>query len=340
MPCTHWAECHLPRCNKPSWNGQPGEFCCTRCRSEAAQPSIIPARFEEPPSNVPARFEEPPSARPNHHKLGIRVVDAEWFVKDRVEFPQKYQRNEGRDGWITQLHGKRLTGFDLKIAIRDYMESKGSAHLSVCELALSEGNWASKSFESGPAVGEATIIGSHVQLESWDDTVAALKDGLEYAASMRPWSTYVFLDYFSVRPLEVRFDLQAARSRIEGVGRTLAIIPRHPLDYLANAHCLFECVATLKRSGTLDVHMPNEVYDKREVPYAYLTLKRQFDIGVNSRAARCTNERDNQILQGYFGGVGEDWADQAMKHALFTWLWENGQRQLLDDGIQREYWGI
>lgn len=332
MDCQHWSSCHLERCNKPSWNGREGDFCCVRCKNEAAPQPPAPVAAPQPDSGAS------PSQRPNHQRLGIRICDAEWFVRERVEFPQKYVRDEGRCGWITRLHGNRLTGLDLQVAITSYMQRIGSSHLSVCELALSEGNWASKSFEPGQAVGDAAIVGSHVQLEAWEETVAALKDGLEYAAQMRMWSTYVFLDYFSVRPLEASFNMQTARARVEGVGRTLAVLPQQPLEYLTNAHCLFECVATVKSGGQLCVHMSNDVYDKRDTPFAYVALKRQFDIGINARAAKCTNERDNAILQGYFGGVGEDYADKVMKDAVFAWMWDNGGPQLERDGIKKEYW--
>lgn len=342
MECMHWSDCALESCGKPSWNGKEREFCCVACKKQAPPMSAsMPATHSASSFSIPQEVgRDQQGQRPDHQKLGIRIDDARWFVRDRVEFPQKYSRNEDRDAWITQLHGHRLTGLDLMIAIKDYMQQIGVSHLSVCELCLSEGNWPSKGFESGPAVGDAQIIGSHVQLESWEDTLKALENGLEYAAQMRTWSTYVFLDYFSVRPHEMSFDLQAARARVEGVGRTLAMLPQQPLDYLANAHCLFECVATLKNSGKLFVHMPNDIYDKRDTPQAYIALKRLFDIGVNSKAAKCTLERDNQILQGYFGGVGEDFADKAVKDALCGWMWENGREQLEKDGIKREYWDL
>ena len=95
----------------------------------------------------------------SHLRLGITWLGALQFTENELQYPSSYVRDQAKLGWVTELHGDELTGYDYGEAVRKWLTDTGNAHRSVCEVLLSRGH---------DCVSQANVFYSHMQIPNME----------------------------------------------------------------------------------------------------------------------------------------------------------------------------
>ena len=102
--------------------------------------------------------------------------------------------------WIAKTYGNRLTGYDLAEAIKVWLKKNNAEDKSVCEV-LKERGW--------EGIGETEVFLSHVQAESPDETLNAMRiidfRGGPARRGTKHQISKIWVDYFCLRQLKNDF---------------------------------------------------------------------------------------------------------------------------------------
>ena len=198
-----------------------------------------------------------------HLRYGLSLDAMKQFVRDRLDFPHSYYRNESELGWVTSIFGpvkeepvadwrgldrnRNLTGYDLVACIRAWLQSKNAAHLSVCEVLAAE-DWqyaeenlvGEKTGRRLRAVQTSNVFYSHMQSPC---AVSVLFQNIWLACHMHendvPGDPTVWVDYFVLRQCQPDFDVSVIRAVIHEIGCTIVELDR-TMQYLTRSFCIFE----------------------------------------------------------------------------------------------------
>jgi len=227
----------------------------------------------------------------NHLRLGIRFDDAEAYVKqllaceskkccsrinlskldvnavrEKLKNHTEYKADDKDDGlgnaghgWIQKEYPKKLTGYDLLVAIKCWLREKNKQRQmhdlegnqdeqSVCEVLQD-----SKSFYKGCGVGQAEVFISHVQGEHPADTLRTMAQAHRREGNLAhigKLHAFQWVDYFSLRQLANDFNPREICNLIASIGTTI-VGADSGNTYFKRSFCVLESFATIDNSKML-----------------------------------------------------------------------------------------
>lgn len=153
-----------------------------------------------------------------------------WYLEKHVRDPGEPWLDEAAGPLVENFDGSvgvnytNMTGYDLVLYLRKWLESKRFGHLSVCEVILTQ-----EEFESlRGLVGVANVFWSHVQIEpfaGFNGTLHYLLETIDELNDLaEPDARIVWLDYFSLRQGRVDFKPERVMDLISQIRNVVACI--------------------------------------------------------------------------------------------------------------------
>eukprot|EP00929_Paragymnodinium_shiwhaense_P112342 TRINITY_DN80599_c0_g1_i1.p1 TRINITY_DN80599_c0_g1~~TRINITY_DN80599_c0_g1_i1.p1 ORF type:complete len:475 (-),score=71.45 TRINITY_DN80599_c0_g1_i1:321-1745(-) len=230
----------------------------------------------------------------------LRLIDVHSF--DRAAYFAKW----GKDDWLTPAYGAKRVGYDVGLAIRQWLESNGYTNSSALEVLHKQYGW--------DGIGKATVFVSHVQSEPIEHTLLACRSKL-----WCPQDALIWLDYVVLRQCQHDFDPGSIAVVIKHIAFTIAITDEEA-TYNGRAFCIFEVAATPDDSLTL---LPRPSVRKTAFVKSSAETASAVSLKVDSKNAQTRCSEDKAMVDEYitrqFGGFER--VDASVKLALST-AWE------------------
>eukprot|EP00929_Paragymnodinium_shiwhaense_P078471 TRINITY_DN40689_c0_g1_i2.p1 TRINITY_DN40689_c0_g1~~TRINITY_DN40689_c0_g1_i2.p1 ORF type:complete len:534 (+),score=67.00 TRINITY_DN40689_c0_g1_i2:193-1602(+) len=136
---------------------------------------------------------------------------------------------EGKEDWITKAFGRALTGYDVAVAVRQWLDVNGHRGESAAEVMRELGQ---------ESVGAATVFLSHVQVEPLEASLRWVNDSRWCVPGSKLW-----VDYFVLRQCQKDFNVHFIEIVIVHISNTLAVEDEAQI-YLTRSFCILEVAVT------------------------------------------------------------------------------------------------
>ena len=168
---------------------------------------------------------------------------------DLLAFRKKYPESLF---WIEAQYGDRPTGYDLAEAIKMWLRTNNAEGKSVCEV-LKERGWT--------GIGTAEVFLSHVQAESPDETLRAMRNidkRFGVARKLQYDKSKIWLDYVSLRQLQNDFKPEQIVELIDQTGAVYVFMDGAVTgsSYTRRTFCILETSSAIERQATLMIETP------------------------------------------------------------------------------------
>ena len=287
---------------------------------------------------APARPPLPP-----HLRLGLNHDAYNKFVQDELskagfDLQSTAIRSSYPESlfWIAEQYGDRLTGYDLAEATKMWLRLNHAEDKSVCEV-LKERGW--------EGIGEAEVFLSHVQAESPDETLRAMRNINNRGGPARRGTKHegskVWVDYFCLRQLRQDFKPEEIEELIRETGAVYVFMDGEETrsSYPTRSFCALEFSSAVKGKAVIMIRPPS---DGPLAPPAYgacacctceCCCYTMPDYSIDAAAATARRAEDKAKVDKFIEeGPGFARVNQVMQRELRS----TATRRAWDDAI--DYW--
>jgi hypothetical protein len=215
------------------------------------------------------------------------------FLQNTKDYKRSAKLN-----WLNEQVGSRMTGYDLCLFLRTWLETNGYKHLSICEVILTDERFR----DLRGFISIANVFLSHTQNQDFLRTIKTIYPSWIFDAHVPnvDGPVYFWVDYFCLRQCQPDFEPNAIVRLIAEIGAFSGAIDDLKNGYFSRSFCILEVYAAIVSEAKLKLPTGIEFADFPHKPSPPVQAHREFiERCIKSADATTRDSADKKLIDAF-----------------------------------------